>query len=105
MAINFTNIGFINFNKEYNKVLKNGAITASMSASQKDVKGEYVDEYHNVTIPKKVADQIKPLINTELCDIQGVISRNDKYTNITILGAKKHVKAEAVDVADEDLPF
>ena len=29
--INFTNVGFVNFNKDYNKVLKSGAITASMS--------------------------------------------------------------------------
>ena len=39
--INFTNTGFVNFNKDYNKVLKSGAITASMSTSQKNKEGEY----------------------------------------------------------------
>lgn len=35
MALQFNTIGFINFNKDYNKVLKSGAITVSFTSTQK----------------------------------------------------------------------
>ena len=41
MALTFSTIGFINFNKEYNKVLKSGSITVSFTASVKNQAGEY----------------------------------------------------------------
>ena len=41
MALTFSTIGFINFNKEYNKVLKSGSITVSFTASVKNQTGEY----------------------------------------------------------------
>ena len=33
MALTFQTIGFINFNKEYNKVLKSGSITVSFTTT------------------------------------------------------------------------
>ena len=95
--INFTNTGFLNFNKEYNKVLKSGAITASMSTSQKNKQGEYENKYVNVMITKNALD--KSLLNKKLCDVEGFItqSENDgkKYNNFVITKMKEH----------DDLPF
>ena len=36
MALTFQTIGFINFNKEYNKILKSGFITVSFTVSEKN---------------------------------------------------------------------
>lgn len=103
--INFTNIGFINFNKDYNKVLKSGAITASMSMSQKNKDGEYENKYVNVMITKKALN--KALLNKKLCDIEGFItqSENDgkKYNNFVITKMTEHVKKQETD--EDDLPF
>lgn len=102
--INFTNTCFVNFNKDYNKVLKSGAITASMSMSQKTQEGEYENKYVNVLITKKALD--KSLLNKKLCDVEGFItqSENDgkKYNNFVITKMKEHVKKEETDI---DLPF
>ena len=102
--INFTNTGFVNFNKDYNKVLKSGAITASMSTNQKNKEGEYENKYVNVMITKKALD--KSLLNKKLCDVEGFItqSENDgkKYNNFVITKMKEHVKKEEADI---DLPF
>lgn len=111
MAINFTNTGFINFNKDYNKVLKNGAVTVSISVSNKTIKdgvAEYEQQYINGLIPAKFVDEIKPLIG-KLVDMQGVLTfsnvENGKgYLNATIFKATEHaIKTEEQD--EIDLPF
>lgn len=103
--INFKNTGFVNFNKDYNKVLKSGAITASMSMSQKNNDGDYENKYVNVLIPKKALN--KSLLNKKLCDVEGFItqSENDgkKYNNFVITKMTEHVKKQETD--DSDLPF
>ena len=103
--INFTNTGFINFNKDYNKVLKSGAITASMSFSQKNKEGEYENKYVNVMITKKALD--KSLLNKKLCDVEGFITQSEsegkKYNNFVITKMTEHVKKQEND--DDDLPF
>lgn len=91
MSLQFNTIGFINFNKDYNKALKSGAITVSFTSSAKDVDGGYKTQYFNGIIPAKLVEQIKPLINKELCDIKGVINPAQKgYVNFTILEVAKH---------------
>ena len=103
--INFKNTGFVNFNKDYNKVLKSGAITASMSMSQKNKEGEYENKYVNVMITKKALD--KSLLNKKLCDVEGFItqSENDgkKYNNFVVSKMTEHVKKQESD--EYDLPF
>lgn len=103
--INFQNTCFVNFNKDYNKVLKSGAITASMSFSQKNKEGEYENKYVNVMITKKALD--KSLLNKKLVDVEGFVtqSENDgkKYNNFVITKMREHVKKEETDVVD--LPF
>ena len=100
--INFTNTGFVNFNKDYNKVLKSGAITASMSMSQKNKEGEYENKYVNVMITKKGLN--KRLLNKELVDVEGFItqSENDgkKYNNFVITKMTEHVKKQEADEID-----
>ena len=92
--INFQNTGFVNFSKEYNKVLKSGAITASMSTSQKNKDGDYENKYVNVMITKKALD--KSLLNKKLVDVEGFItqSENDgkKYNNFVITKMTEHEK-------------
>ena len=103
--INFTNTGFVNFNKEFNKVLKSGAITASMSFSQKNKEGEYENKYVNVMIPKKALD--KSLLNKKLCDVEGFVTQSEnegkKYNNFVITKMTEHVKKQETD--EIDLPF
>ena len=103
--INFTNTCFVNFNKDYNKVLKSGAITASMSMSQKNKEGEYENKYVNVMIAKKALD--KSLLNKKLVDVEGFITQSEsdgkKYNNFVITKMTEHVKKEETDEAD--LPF
>ena len=107
MALQFNTIGFINFNKDYNKVLKSGAITVSFTSSTKNKDGEYETQYFNGIIPSKLVEQIKPLLNNELCDIRGIINPAQKgYVNFTILEADKHQqKTTTKQVDDKDLPF
>lgn len=108
MAINFTNTGFINFNKEYNKVLKNGAVTVSISTSTKNADGTFDQQYINGLIPAKFVDDIKPLIG-KLVDMQGVLTFSNVehgkgYLNATIFKATEHaIKTEEQD--EVDLPF
>ena len=103
--INFRNTGFVNFNKDYNKVLKSGAITASMSTSQKNKDGEYENKYVNFMIPKKALD--KSLLNKKLVDVEGFITQSEKdgkkYNNFVITKMTEHVKKQETD--DIDLPF
>lgn len=103
--INFKNTGFVNFNKDYNKVLKSGAITASMSFSQKKNEGDYENKYVNVMITKKALN--KSLLNKKLCDVEGFITQNEndgkKYNNFVITKMTEHVKKQETD--EIDLPF
>ena len=109
MSLQFNTVGFINFNKDYNKVLKSGAITVSFTSSTKNKDGEYKTQYFNGIIPAKLVEQIKPLINKELCDIKGVVNPGATgYVNFTILEVGKHEpKTETVtkQIEDKDLPF
>lgn len=108
MAINFTNTGFINFNKEYNKVLKNGAVTVSISTSTKQADGTFEQQYINGLIPAKFVDEIKPFIG-KLVDMEGVLSftnveKGKGYLNATIFKATEHaIKTEEQD--EVILPF
>lgn len=108
MAINFTNTGFINFNEEYNKVLKNGAVTVSISISNKNENGTFTQQYINGLIPAKFVDEIKPLIG-KLVDMEGVLTFSNVvhgkgYLNATIFKATKHeIKTKEQDKLD--LPF
>lgn len=108
MAINFSNTGFINFNKDYNKVLKNGAVTVSISTSTKQADGTFEQQYINGLIPAKFVDEIKPLIG-KLVDMEGVLSftnveHGKGYLNATIFKATEHaIKTEEQD--EVNLPF
>lgn len=91
MSVQFNTVGFINFNEDYNKVFKSGAITVSFSSSAKNINGEYEAQYFDGIIPAKLVPQIRPLINKELCDIRGIANPAQKgYVNFTILEATKH---------------
>ena len=108
MALQFNTIGFINFNKDYNKVLKSGAITVSFTSSTKNKDGEYEKQYFNGLIPAKLAQKVKPFLNKELVKISGIASPAQKgYINFTILEVEKYEKmtSHPIEVTDEDLPF
>ena len=104
MALQFSTIGFINFNKEYNKVLKSGSITVSFTASVKNKDGEYQTQYFNGLIPAKLAQNAKEFINTkQLVKISGIASPAAKgYINFTILEIEQYQKEE-IDI--DDFPF
>lgn len=105
MALQFTTIGFINFNKDYNKVLKSGAITVSFTASVKNQEGEYENQYFNGLIPAKLAQKVKPFLNKELVKISGVATPAQKgYINFTILQVEQYKKEDKED-NDINLPF
>ena len=105
MVLQFNTIGFINFNKKYNKVLKSGAITVSFTSSAKNKNGEYETQYFNGLIPAKLAEQVKPFINKELLKIYGIASPSKKgYINFTILGVESYNK-NTFDVTDDMIPF
>lgn len=98
MALQFSTIGFINFNKDYNKVLKSGAITVSFSTSVKNKEGEYENQYFNGLIPSKLAQKVKPFLNKELVKISGVASPAQKgYINFTILQVEQYKKEDKED--------
>ena len=106
MSVQFKTVGFINFNKDYNKVLKSGAITVSFTSSSKNKDGEYEKKYYSAIIPAKYVEEIKPLLNKELCDIEGIITPAVKgYFNFTILSAKKYKSEKTKQVEKTDLPF
>lgn len=106
MALQFTTIGFINFNKDYNKVLKSGAITVSFSTSVKNQNGEYENQYFNGLIPSKLAQKVKPLLNKELVKISGIASPAQKgYVNFTILEIEQYQKQTKSDNSDINLLF
>lgn len=106
MALQFTTIGFINFNKDYNKVLKSGAITVSFSTSVKNKNEEYENQYFNGLIPSKLAQKVKPFLNKEIVKISGIASPAKKgYVNFTILEVEQYQKQTKSDETDIDLPF
>ena len=130
MALQFNTIGFINFNKDYNKVLKSGAITVSFTTSVKNNEGEYVKQYFNGLIPAKLAEYVKnnegeyvkqyfhglipaklaqkakPFLNKELVKISGIASPAQKgYINFTILEVEQYQKQKKSDDTENDLPF
>ena len=107
MALQFQTIGFINFNKEYNKVLKSGAVTVSFTASAKNKDGEYEVQYFNGLIPAKLTQKVKPFLNKkELVKISGIASPAQKgYINFTVLEIEQYQKQTKSDDTDIDLPF
>lgn len=107
MALQFQTIGFINFNKEYNKVLKSGAITVSFTSSVKNQDGEYETQYFNGLIPAKLAQKVKPFLNKkELLKISGIATPAQKgYINFTILEIEQYQKQTKSDNTDIDLPL
>ena len=106
MALQFSTIGFINFNKEYDKALKSGAITVSFSASAKNKDGEYETQYFNGLIPAKLVQKVKPFLNKELVKISGIASPAQKgYVNFTILEIEQYQKQPKSDNEEIDLPF
>ena len=106
MALQFSTIGFINFNKEYNKVLKSGAITVSFNTSVKNKDGEWEKQYFNGLIQSKLAQKAKPFLNKELVKISGIASPAQKgYVNFTILEIEQYQKQDKSDNTDIDLPF
>lgn len=109
MALNFTNTGYINFNKEYNKVLKNGAITVSISVSKKQADGTFEQQYINGLIPEKYVQSIKPLLG-KLVDMRGVldfsnVEHGKGYLNATIFDVKPHETKEQPMEDELELPF
>ena len=124
MAMEFKNTGFINFNKEYNKKLKSGSLTASMSTSVKD-KGEWVTKYFNIVIVgDKVKEVGKFIKENTLVDVTGFAVPSKKgYISLIVTDVKEHIsedeegnlqRLELVDeegnlkrleLVDDDLPF
>ena len=106
MALQFNTIGFINFDKEYNKVLKSGAITVSFTASSKNKEGEYETQYFHGLIPAKLAQHVKPFLNKDLVKISGIASPSKKeYINFTILEVEQYKKETKSDETEINLPF
>lgn len=106
MALQFNTIGFINFNKDYNKVLKSGAITVSFTSSQKNKDGEYEKQYFNGLIPAKLAQHVKPFLNKEIVKISGIASPAQKgYINFTILEVEQYKKQTKKDDEEINFPF
>lgn len=104
MALQFNTIGFINFNKDYNKVLKSGSITVSFTSSVKNKHGEYETHYFNGLIPAKLAQKAKPFLNNGLVKISGIASPAQKgYVNFTILEIEQYQKQTKAD--EIELPF
>ena len=105
MALTFQTIGFINFNKEYNKVLKSGSITVSFTASVKNQDGEYQTQYYNGLIPAKLSQNAKEFINTkQLVKISGICSPAAKgYINFTILEIEQYQKEQKSDDNEIDI--
>ena len=107
MALQFQNIGFINFNKDHNKALKSGAITVSFTSSAKNKDGEYETQYFNGLIPAKLTQKVKPFLNKkELVKISGIASPAQKgYINFTILEIEQYQKQAKSHNTDIDLSF
>lgn len=107
MALQFETIGFINFNPDYNKKLKSGAITVSFTASQKNKDGEYETQLFGGLIPAKLVPNAKEVIkNKQLVKISGVVTPAKKgYVNFTILKIEEYKKPKKEVSTDTELPF
>ena len=107
MALQFNTIGFINFSKEYNKVLQSGAITVSFTSSIKNKDGQYETQYFNGLIPAKLAQNAKEFINTkQLVKISGIASPAQKgYINFTILEIEQYQKEQKSDETEVNIDF
>lgn len=103
MAMQFSTIGFINFNKDYNRELKSGAVTVSITASHKKQDNSYETQYFQAIIPNKLKGKVKDFINGDKpLRIQGVINPAQKgYVNFTVLSVEPHQKKTNT----QDLPF
>lgn len=107
MSLQFNNIGYLNFNKDYDKKFANGSVTCSMTVSKKNVDGDYETGYMNCIIPgKKVTPLIKKVLNSStnkknesvLLNISGIIVMNGKYANATIFEVSKYEKKDESEV-------
>ena len=105
MAIQFTNKGFLNFNKKYNKVFSTGAFTASMTTTQK-VKGQYETKYFNVLVRKELQERFKKAVKeNELVEVEGFSTPAEKgYVNFVINTINSSNDSNEEDETD-DLPF
>ena len=99
----FSTIGFINFNKEYNKELKSGAVTVSITASTKDKDGKYQTQYFNALVPRKLKVKVNEFVNGQKpLKITGVINPAEKgYVNFTVLSVEPYQKKDN----SVELPF
>lgn len=108
MAIQFTNKGFLNFNKKYNKVFSTGAFTASMTTTQK-VKKQYETKYFNVLVRKELRGRFKKAVTeNELVEVEGFATPADKgYVNFVINTINFVESSDVSNEEDEtdDLPF
>lgn len=110
MSLQFNNIGYLNFNKDYDKKFENGSITCSMTVSKKNADGDFETGYMSAIVPgKKVTSLIKKALNASaskkkndsvLLNISGIITMNGKYANATIFEVSKYEKED-----DDNVPF
>lgn len=115
MSINFENIGYINFDKEYNKVVKKGktiiGTNVSFSSSTKNKDGEWETSYFKAFIPQKcMPKNAKELINEKLVKMRGIVTKTVKdgkhYHNFTIMEFDEYVNEKKDDdINEDDLPF
>ena len=112
MTMEFRNTGFINFNKEYNKKLKSGSLTASMSTSVKE-DGEWLTKYFNIVIVSdKVKEAGKFIKENTLVDVTGFATPTKKgYISLIVTDIKEHISEDkegnlqSLVSEDDDLPF
>lgn len=108
MAIQFTNKGFLNYNKKYNRVFSTGAFTASMTTTQK-VKEQYETKYFNVLVRKELQTRFKKAIEeNELVEVEGFATPAEKgYVNF-VINTINSVKDSSTNIEEDetdDLPF
>lgn len=110
--MNFSNIGFLNFNTKYNKELKSGAITCSMTVSNKNQEGEYETQYISAIVPKQYrTDLIDGCLKSsakreksKLLEIKGFITMNGAYANAVVTKAKIYQSQEEALASAYDTP-
>lgn len=88
MSLNFTNTGYITFNKNFNKKNKDGSFSCSMTISDKQTDGTYTTSYINGYVPASIATKYSELIREALTakqgkgvllDTEGIIKINEKH--------------------------
>lgn len=120
MAINFTNTGYINFNAKYNKKLQSGALTTSMSVSEKQQDGSFSNGYLHLLVPAKHVSKdlkadLKKKKDNQLWDVEGFMTMNGNYPNAVATSIKPHApldphgkpinNGDTLDISDDDMPF